>query len=151
MAVTGAAGWALRSATVNGIDVLDTPLEVLPGQDVPHVTVSLTDRPAEISGTLFDELGRPAPEYAVVVFSTDRAHWASAPRRTSGVVKLGSDGRFHVSGLPPGEYFLTALADLDPAELGDAVVLEQLAAASLKLTLAEGERKVQDFKISAAR
>jgi protocatechuate 3,4-dioxygenase beta subunit len=149
--VTGPAPWALRSATVAGRDVLDIPLEVLPGRAITELHVTLTNRPSELSGMLYDHLERPAPEYAIVMFSTDRAHWLQSPRRMSGVVKVGSDGRYVVRGLPAGEYFLTALSDLDPSQLSDPAVLELLATASMRITLAEGERKVQDLKLPEAR
>ncbi|HYN07620.1 MAG TPA: carboxypeptidase-like regulatory domain-containing protein [Vicinamibacterales bacterium] len=116
--------------------------------EVGEPLVGLVDRPTEISGTLFDQLGRPTHEYAVVAFSTERSDWTSAPRRTSGVVKLGSDGRFTVSGLPPGEYYLGVLTDADPSQLADLSFLEQLAATSIRITLGEGERKVQDIKMA---
>jgi hypothetical protein len=148
LSVAGAGAWSLRAAIVNGADMLDAPLEVPSGQSITDVAVTFTDRPAEVSGTLLDQLGRPAPEYAVVMFSTDREHWGASPRRHSGAVKLASDGKFVVRGLPPGEYYLTAITDPDPSQLADPVVLEQLAAASLKLVLAEGEKKVQDLKLA---
>ena len=60
---------------------------------------------------------------------------------------LDLDGAFTVRGLPPGEYYLTALTDLDPAQLADPAVLDQLATMSLKIVLGEGERKVQNLKL----
>jgi protocatechuate 3,4-dioxygenase beta subunit len=149
LALSGSGPWVLRSAIFQGRDTLDLPLEVQPGRDVADMIVTLTDRPAEISGQLTDQLDRPAPEYAIVAFSTDRAHWTSAPRRVSGVVRVGSDGTFVVRGLPPGEYFLAALTDPDPAQLGDPSFLEYLATASQRITLAEGEKKVEDLKLAA--
>ena len=146
--VTGAGSWSLRSAILNGRDTLDVPLEIPPGENVDNLAVTLIDRPAEVTGTLFDQLGRPAPEYAVIVFSTDRAHWTTAPRRLSGVVKVASDGRFSVTGLPPGEYYLGVLTDADPTQLSDISFLEQLAGAAIRITLGEGERKVQDIKMA---
>ena len=147
LALSGNAGWSLRAAILDGTDLLDAMLEVHTAREVRDIVVTLTDRPTEIAGTLVDELGRPAPEYAIVVFTTDRSLWTKAPRRMSGIVKVASDGRFSVTGLPPGEYFLAALTDLDPSQLNDPPLLEQLAAASLRLTLDEGERKVQDLKV----
>jgi len=41
--------------------------------------------------------------------------------------------------LPPGTYYLSAVTDAEPTELGDTAFLEQLAAASLTFTLKEGE------------
>ena len=45
-------------------------------------------------------------------------------------------------------HFLVAITDLDQADLADPAFLEQLAAASIKITLAEGEKKKQDLKLS---
>jgi uncharacterized protein (DUF2141 family) len=146
--MTGGGAWSLRSAVLNDRDVLDAPLEIPPGSNIDNLTITLIDRPSEVTGTLFDQLGRPAPEFAVVVFSTDRTQWTSAPRRLSGVVRLASDGRFSVIGLPPGEYYLAVLTDADPSQLADHSFLEQLASSAIRLTLAEGERKVQDVKMA---
>ena len=50
--------------------------------------------------------------------------------------------------MPPGEYFLAVLTDPDPVQLKDPSFLEQLAASAIRVTLTEGERKVQDVKLS---
>jgi protocatechuate 3,4-dioxygenase beta subunit len=140
--VTGTlpAGWSLRSAIVNGRDTLDAPLEVRSGQPVSDLVLTLTDRPAELTGTLSDATGRPTSAYSMLAFSTDRSLW-TVPRRVSGAVRLSSDGRYRIVGLPPGEYYVTAIIDFDPLQLGDASFLESLVSASAKVTLGEGERK----------
>lgn len=147
IAAAGAAPWLLRSAVSGQRDTLDVPLDVAPGTGVTDLVLSFTDRPTEISGTLFDQLGRPTPEYAILIFSTDRSFWTSAPRRMSGLVKLGTDATYHVAGLPPGEYYLSAITDADPLQLGDPSFLEQLIPASIKITLAEGEKKTQNLRL----
>jgi hypothetical protein len=146
LSMAAAGGWVLQTATSGATEVLDTPLEVGAGQDAA-LTLTMTDRVTEITGTLLDQLGRPAPEYSVVVFSADRSHWSTAPRRISGLVKLATDGGYRVSGLPPGDYVLCVVTDVDASQLNDSSMLEQLMPAGVKLTLAEGEKKRQDFKI----
>ena len=141
-----AAGWVLQTGTTGALDVLDNPLEIARGQDA-SITLTLTDRVTEISGTLRDAAGRPAPEYSVLVFSADRAHWGTAPRRTSGLVKLATDGSYRITGLPPGEYMLCVVTDLDQSQLGDPTLFDQLLQGGVKITLVEGEKKTQDFKI----
>ena len=147
VSVSGYGEWTLRSALLNGRDVGDVPLEVVAGQSVGDLIVTFTDTPTEISGTLVDQLGRPAPEYTVVVFSTDRSRWLSPFARSARAVRLASDGTFRVSGLPPGEYYLAAVTAIDPVQLLDTAFLEQLATAALKLTIAEGEKKIQNLRI----
>jgi hypothetical protein len=144
--VPAAGDWSLRSAVAAGRDTLDVPLEVTAGRETTLV-VTMTDQPTEISGVLLDQLGRPAPEYSVLVFSADREMWTTSPRRSSGIVKLDSAGRYRVTGLPAGDYLLCVITDIEADQLNDVQLLEQLAQGSIPITLAEGEKKVQDFKI----
>jgi uncharacterized protein (DUF2141 family) len=146
---TGVANLTLRSAMLGEVDTLDGSFDVVVRQDITGMRVALTSQPTQLTGTLFDGLGRPAPEFAVVVFSTDRAHWTAAPRRMTGLVKLDSRGSYRISGLPPGSYYLSAVTDVEPSELADPAFLEQLAAASLTFTLKEGEVRVQDLKMKS--
>jgi hypothetical protein len=147
--VTGAAlppNWSLRSAMLGDRDTLDAPLEVRPGQTITELKVAITDRPTVITGTIQDATGQPTSEYSMVAFSTDRALW-NVPRRVSSVTRLSSDGRFTITGLPPGEYYLAVSDDLDPAQLGESAFLESLVPAAITVVLTEGERKVQDYRI----
>jgi hypothetical protein len=43
------------------------------------------------------------------------------------------------------------LTDADPAQLSDISFLDQLAATAIRITLGEGERKVQDIKMAGAQ
>jgi hypothetical protein len=146
--VTGTlpAGWSFRSAMVNGRDTLDAPLEVRSGEPVSDLTLTLTNRPTELAGLLTDAAGRPTSEYSMLAFSTDRSLW-TVPRRVSGAVRLSSDGRYRIVGLPPGEYYVTAITDFDPLQLGDPTFLESLVSASAKVTLGEGERREFNLKV----
>jgi len=132
---------------LNGRDVADAPLEVKPNEDVPGLVVMLTDRPTELSGTVVDRAGRPAPGFPIVVFSTDRAYWTIGSRRIQ-QARPSSDGKYTLTGLPAGEYYVCAVTDLDQAQLYDPVFLEALAAGSFKITLTDGERKTQDLKLA---
>jgi hypothetical protein len=140
--------WTLKSIVVNGRDVTDVSLEVKPGEDVTGVVVTFTDRPTTLSGRVIDRAGRPAPGFPIVVFSTDRAQWSVGSRRVR-QVRPASDGTFTITGLPAGEYYVSAVTDLDANDLSDPTFLEELAASgALKLTLADGERKTQDLRLA---
>jgi hypothetical protein len=139
--------WSLRSAMSGGRDLLDSPLEFVPGIDLTGVVLTVSDKHTEISGQLQTSAGQPATEYFVIVFSTDRANWRRGARRLQSV-RPGSDGRFVVRDLPAGDYLVAALSDLDPAEWQDPAFLDQVAPSGVKVTLAEGEKKTQDLRIA---
>ena len=46
--------WTLKSVLVGGQDVTDQPVELKPGQNVDNVTIVLTDRTTEVTGTVRD-------------------------------------------------------------------------------------------------
>jgi len=139
-------GFVLKSVMLDGKDISDLPIEVRSGVDVKDLVVTFTDTISELSGTLQDSAGKPVIGYPIVVFSTNRAYWTFGSRRIA-QTRPSSDGAYKVNGLPAGEYYVCALTDLDPNDLYDAAFLEQLVAGSFKITLGEGEKKVQDLKL----
>jgi hypothetical protein len=143
---TSTAGWQPRSAILDGRDTLDVPFEVRDG-DVGGLVVTFTDRPAELSGVIQDPAGKPAPEYFVVVFARDRAFWTPQSRRIQ-AKRPGNDGRFVFNNLPPGEYAIGALTDVEQGEWYDPAFLTRLLPASYVITIGEGEKKVQDIRIA---
>jgi Carboxypeptidase regulatory-like domain len=144
---TPTGGWHLRSAVIGGRDSLDFPAE-LGNADVDGAVLTFTDRVTELSGTLLDVSGRPAPEYFIIVFPTNRTFWTPQSRRVQ-QVRPGVDGRFVVRNLPAGEYQIGAVTDVEQGEWYDPAFLQELAASTpITITLAEGDRKVQDIRIA---
>jgi hypothetical protein len=141
------AGWMLRSAMVNGADAAAIAFEIGSGQNIEGVVITMTDRGAEVSGRLVDASGKPAPEYVLVVFSADRRFWTPRSPRTQHV-RPDANGTFVARDLPAGDYFISAVADLEDGQWNDPAFLAALAAASpVRITLAEGEKKVQDIRV----
>jgi protocatechuate 3,4-dioxygenase beta subunit len=137
--------WQVKSATMAGQDALDNVVEIRPGVDVADALVTLTDRVSEISGTIQDGAGRPAPEYFIIAFPADRALWRWQSRRIL-QTRPSSDGRF-LFRLPAGEYLIGAVTDVEQNEWFEPAFLETLVPASIKLGLAEGEKKVQHIRL----
>jgi hypothetical protein len=130
---------------LNGVDVSDIKFEVKPGDRVDAVA-TFTDQRSEISGTLSTAAGTPALDYVLVVFSADRRHWIPFSRRTR-EVSPAADGRFVVPNLPPGDYFISAVADLDPGDSNDEAFLADLGAHQpIRISLGPGEKKVQHIR-----
>ena len=138
--------WVLKSATLDGRDLLDTPIDIT-REDVSGLVVTFTDRLTELSGTLLTGAGQPAPGVYVLLFSTNREHWIQGSRRLRSA-RSAPDGKFRFLSLVPGEYYMITMADLNAVDWMDPVFLEQLAAASFKIPIAEGEKKVQDLKMA---
>ncbi len=147
LAVAGAAAdWWLRSAVTGGRDLLDTGLEFGRAGDVNGVTLTLTDRRSELSGTLQTPTGVPAAGYVVVVFPANRELWTPQSRRVK-FVRPADDGTFGFRDLPAGEYLMAALADLDPPALDDPAFLDQLLGASVKVRINDGQPHTQHLRI----
>lgn len=140
------AGWVLRSTVVNGVDVSDIPFEVKRGEDIDGAVITFTDRGAEISGRFFDAAGKPAAEFQLVVFSADRRFWVPQTRRTQ-QVRPDANGTFVARDLPAGDYLISAVTDLEDGQVNDPAFLATLAASSIRISLAEGDRKIQDIRV----
>jgi hypothetical protein len=59
-----------------------------------------------------------------------------------------SDGRFTITGLPAGEYYIAALTDLNASEMYEPSFLASIVPAAITVTLGDGEKKVQDLKLA---
>lgn len=140
-------GWVVKSIKWNDQDLADTGLDLQPDVPVSGVLVTLTNKSAELGGTVIDAAGRPTGAFPIVVFATDRAFWTPGSRRVL-QAQPASDGKFTVIGLPAGEYYVAAVTRLEPGDLANRQFLEELLPASLRITIRDGEKKTQDLKLS---
>jgi protocatechuate 3,4-dioxygenase beta subunit len=136
--------WQVKSAIVNGRETVDDPIELRTGVD--GVVVTLTDRMPSVTGVVRDASGRPAAASHIVIFAKDRRYWMPDSRRLMSV-RPASDGHYLIRSVPAGDYFITAIDDLEPGEWFDPSLLEQLAKSAVTITLAEGEKKTQDLRL----
>lgn len=137
----------VKSMMMGGSDVADAFIDVRPESPLPELVITFTDRISEIAGTIFDAAGRRAPGYSVLVFPVDRTAWLPNTRRFQLPSRTATDGTFKITSLPAGDYFLAALTEIEELDLLDPSFLEQVAAAAIKITLKDGEKKTQDLKI----
>jgi len=144
-AVAAREKWSIKASTANGREAFEAPLRINPNETVDW-TVTYTDKPTSLTGVFQDRGGRASTQYYILVFSSDRKHWTPGSRRVR-MTRPSTDGAFSVKGLPPGEYFLAALADLETGEWNDPTLLEELVKSSAKVTLRDGEETKQDFRI----
>jgi hypothetical protein len=142
-----ARGFILKSVTVNGRDVTDTPVTLRGGETLANVTVVFTDQHNEINGTVTNEQGTALPDYTVLAFSTDPSLWRPLSRQIM-TARPDQTGKYRIRGLPRGDYYLVAV---DPAEQGEwfeAAYLDEHRAGAQHLTLGDADVKTQDFRIA---
>jgi hypothetical protein len=142
-------GLALKAVRVGGVDVTDTGFDVKPNEDVRGIEVELTSHPTVVSGQVTDNRGAASRDCMVVVFSRDEAKWEGTSRYIQ-TAKPDQDGRFKVSGLPPGDYHAAASTGIRQAgEAGDPDILRQIRDRATRFSLGEGETKIIDLKVIA--
>ena len=142
-----ARGFILKSVTINGRDVTDTPMPLRSGETLENVTVTFTDQQNEINGIVTNEQGTPVPDYTVLAFSTDSSLWRPQSRQIM-TARPDQTGKYRIRGLPRGEYYLAAV---DPAEQGEwfePAYLDEHRVGAARVTLSDGDTKTQDFKIA---
>ena len=141
----GPNGWFPESSMIAGQDALDFPFEVKGNQNVSGAVITFTDKQTELSGTVTNARGEPAIEYTLVAFPADQRYWIGNSRRIQ-TARPATDGRYTWRNLPPGEYRIAPVLDVEPGMTTDPAFLQQLETTSLRITLQAGEKKVQDIR-----
>jgi len=139
-------GWYLKSVMLNGTDIIDTPIEVKPGEVLNDVEVTLAQEMASLTGTVTTAKGQPTSDYVVVLFAQDASKWGMMTRFVQSV-RPDQSGKFRVKGLPAGDYLAVALEYLEPGEESDPEVLERLRPQATAVAIGEAEAKTLNLKI----
>jgi uncharacterized protein (DUF2141 family) len=137
----------VKSSMVGMQDTLDVPLDFTGDRDVTDAVITVTDKTSELTGTLTDAAGRPAFDYSILAVTTDQRLWMAGSRRIM-VAQLGLDGTYTFRNLPPGDYMVAAIADLEPGGQYDPELLRSLAGASLRVTVTEGAKATQNIRVA---
>jgi uncharacterized protein (DUF2141 family) len=137
--------WRLQSALVGGVDISDVPL-VVGSSDIGSVLITLTDRPATVTGTVRDRSGLPDRRATVLIFPAGRP--PSVEMRASCRVRatrVARDGHYTVT-VPPGDYVVAALDD-DATDGWQAPnVLESLTRAGVRIAVSRGGNVSMDLE-----
>jgi protocatechuate 3,4-dioxygenase beta subunit len=140
-------GLALKAVRIGGVDVTDTGFDVKPNENVRGIEIELTSHPTVVSGRVTDSRDAPSKDCTVVVFARDERKWEGTSRYI-GTTRPDQEGRFRISGLPPGEYDVVAVDNIEPGEWGDPEVLSRIRDHAAALSLGDGETRVIDLKLS---
>jgi len=126
----------IKSAILNGQDIMDEPLVVGGDRDLAGLVVTLTDRTNPLTGTVLGAAGAPVVDTDVLLFAADRRYWTFDSRRVL-VTQPDSGGRYRFAHVPAGDYLVVA-ADIDEGSQFDPDVLMKLSGRAERVTITEG-------------
>jgi hypothetical protein len=109
--------WMLESVSFHGSDITDLQLAVEDRELLRDVRIVISDRGGEVGGIVQNPRQRPLANAGVLVCANTPVFWLRTSRR-SRITFTDREGRWHVSGLPPGEYFAVAADTIDESDLG---------------------------------
>ena len=144
-ALRAPAGWTLESVSDRGRDVSVVPFDL--DADIAGLTVTLTDRPATLTGIVRTRTGGPDALAAVAVFPADSREWVdygSSPRRLAST-RVDPGGRYQLVGLPPGDYYVAAVDEAVMATWQSPALFEALRPGAERLHLDRRERRTLDL------
>jgi hypothetical protein len=143
-----ASGWAVRSVRLNGADVTDSGVAFKANEPISGLEIELTNKVTSITGLVATTRGEPSKDYTAIVFSQEKEKW-TPPTRYQGSARPDQDGRFKITGLPPGEYYIVAVDRLEPGQSGDPEFLERMRVRATPFSLNEGETRTMDLRLQS--
>lgn len=140
-------GWFMKSVIYEGQDVIDTGIEFAPGRTYEGLQIVFTQKTTDLSGSLTDDRGKPVLDATVVVFPTNRERWTYLSRymRTT---RPDTNGRFSIRNLPPEDYLIIAVQNLESGQGSDPDFLTRAREEAKPFSLTEGETKTVDIRLS---
>jgi protocatechuate 3,4-dioxygenase beta subunit len=145
--VSAPPAWTIKSVTLEGVDITDTPTELTGRDGLSGLVITLTDKLTDVSGQVTDARGRALKDYAVVVQPAEPKPGAAMTRYLR-VVRPDQEGRFRVRGLPPGAYEATAIESIEQGRQFVPDVQARLRDTSKRFTVREGETVALDLKLT---
>ena len=136
-------GYFVKDVTCNGKDALRHPISTGSGP----ITVTLANYAATVTGTTTDPAGRGIGRATVLLLNSS-ASSEIAPTEMLYTVS-DSGGRFSISGVPPGEYFMAAYLDMPYRQEYSVAVRESLRRSGLRVRLGPREQRAVNVTPSA--
>jgi hypothetical protein len=127
-------GWHLRGVYLDGSEVTDEVFTFTGNEVVSGIEIVLTTEAAEVSGTIAGADGQPCGTCTAVVFAEDPARWRH-PSRFIHAGRPDQQDVFRLRGLPPEQYLVAAVEDVEDGEWLDPEFLDRLRSRAERLDL----------------
>jgi hypothetical protein len=143
--------WMLKAVILNGTNMIDRPIDFQPGMVVEGLELVFTQQAAELSGTVTADRGAPPEETWIVLFPTDDALWKDSSRYVR-AARPDKDGLYRFRMLPAhDDYLLVSAIGLEPGQFMDPDFLRSVRDHAVRLSIGDGEKKVQNIRIATAQ
>jgi carboxypeptidase family protein len=146
--VSAPGDWRLdRVVAPDGTEVTDSGIDIPAGGAVDNVTIVMTTRHNEITGTVSDDSHVLIRDCVVVFFAQDSQRWTTGTRYF-GISRPDAEGVFRLR-LPAGDYLAAAFEQLDtsPAPFNDPDVLQQLRDRAIAFSIGQTEKKKLEVRL----
>jgi hypothetical protein len=140
----GPRGWTMKSVYVDGRDVTDMPLEVK-ADNIGGINVIFTDKISSVTGAVRDARGNGVGNVSIIAFPSDPRLWMPQSRHIL-TARTDAAGTYRLSAVPPGDYLVVAVDDVEQGEWFDPEFLDQIKNDAANVKVGEGEQKTQDLK-----
>ena len=146
--LTGQRPWRAAAALSDGVDLLDTPIDVS-DTDRDQVVITMTDAPAaSLGGTIRTRRGAPDLDAVVLVLPADPR---LAGERRMRILRTTSSGAYDAADLPAGDYVVALTTD-DEVRIGfDREAIARLTQTGTRVTLHDGDRRTVDLQSESTR
>jgi hypothetical protein len=125
----------------NGVYVIDSSLEFKGTETISGVEIEITSLVTTVAGVVRTARGDVAKDYTAVVFSQDRERFELR------MASPDQEGRFKVTGVRPGDYYVIAFDRMDTARMGPDLI-DRWRQQAVSFSIGEGESKTFDLKLT---
>jgi 5-hydroxyisourate hydrolase-like protein (transthyretin family) len=141
----GADDLYLKSARMGDADVLDTDLDIRPGQGAAQLELVMSSKSARVEGSVSDDQSKPLSGVQVVLVPDSSRRSIIRLFKTAAT---DQQGRFTLRGIAPGEYKLLVFDDLEFGAQYDPEFLKQHEEKGKSLSLRESSQESVTMKLT---
>jgi protocatechuate 3,4-dioxygenase beta subunit len=138
--------WSMKSVTLNGADITDTPIDIPSAGEISGIEITLTDTLTRLSGTVTNARRETVKDY-VVVFLPEGLKEGVRSGRFHRTARPNQAGRYEVRGLPPGDYLAVAVAALEDGNEWDPAFRKQVEPNAKRFRLTHGQEATLDLEL----
>ena len=142
-----ASGWYLKAVLYDGQDITDTGMDFVPGRTYEGIQIVFSQKTTDLAGAVTDDRNRPVLDATVIVFPANRERWTFQSRYVR-TMRPDTNGRFSIKNLPPEDYLIIAVQNLEPGQASDPEFLTRAREEARPFSLVEGETKAVDIRLS---